>query len=175
VLGVAAAVALAGAVIAAIILVPRIDDARRGNAERAQRDSARALAEQRARLIAEQRPHHGSAPAGSGRAAIVAGLQSAILSDARSRVATGDLPGPRAKRADCEPVQHGRPGKYLCLAVTSELPVTDTTVGGAVGHPFSAIVDYKTGRFTWCKVSGRPGEQSITEKFVVKLPRECGG
>jgi hypothetical protein len=175
VLAVIAAIALIGAVVGAITLVPRITESKRETAERAERDAARALAERRTRLIAEQRPHRGAAPAGSERVAIVAELQSAILTDARKRVAAGDMPGPPAKRVDCEALEHGRPGAYRCLAVTSDLPVTDTTVGGSIGHPFAAIVDYDTGRFTWCKVSGRPGELSVEKRFIVKLPRECGG
>jgi type II secretory pathway pseudopilin PulG len=174
VLAVVAAVALVGAVAAALILVPQITQTKRDNAERARHDAARALAQQRARLIAEQRPHRGSAPAGSGRVAIVAELQSAILADARSRVSAGNMPGPPAKRVTCEPLTH-RPDGYRCLAVTSDLPDTGTTVKGTVGHPFAAVVNDRTGRFTWCKVSGRPGELSIQSRFLVKLPRVCGG
>jgi hypothetical protein len=174
ILALVAAVALVGAVVAAVILVPKITETKRDNAERARQDSARALAAERARLTAEQRPHRGVAPAGSGRAAIVVELQSAILADARSRVSAGDLPGPPPKRVTCEGLKH-RPGGYRCLAVTSDLPDTGTTVGGTVGHPFAAVVHPKTGRFSWCKVSGRPGELSIQSRFLVKLPRECGG
>jgi len=170
-----AAVLLVGAVVAAIILIPRITEVKRDNAERARQDSARALAAQRARLIAEQRPHHGAVPAGSGDAVIVAELQRVILTDARERVASGRLPGPPAKRVECELLKHRRPGRYKCLAVTSDLPTTDKTVGGMVGHPFAALVDPETGRFSWCKVSGSPGELSIQRRFLVTLPRECGG
>ena len=44
-----------------------------------------------------------------------------------------------------------------------------------VGHPFRARVDYGTGRYAWCKVSGRAGEGSFTELTGVKVPRACGG
>jgi hypothetical protein len=174
-LAVVAALCLIGAVAGAVTLVPRIAQSKRENAERAQRDAARALAERRARLLVEQRPHRGAAAAGSGRTGIVAELESAVLTDARERVARGDLPGPPAKRVKCEPLRHRRPGSYSCIAVTSDLPATETTVGGVVGHPFAAMVDFESGRFTWCKVSGRAGEQAIEAKFLVKLPRECGG
>jgi type II secretory pathway pseudopilin PulG len=174
ILAVVAALALVGAAVAAVTLVPQINESKRESAEQARLESARILAERRATLIAEQRPHHGVTSAGSGRAAIVADLQSAILVDARKRVADGDLPGPAAKRVECEPLTH-RPGGYKCIAVTSDLPVTGETAEGMVGHPFVAMVDDKTGHFTWCKVSGRPGELSIEKKFLVKLPRECGG
>ncbi len=173
-LAIVAAVALVGAVVAAVILVPQITETKRDNAERARQDSASALAAERTRLRAEQRPHRGVAPAGSGRAAIVAELQSAILADARSRVSAGDLPGPPPKRVSCQPLKH-RLGGYRCLAVTSDLPDTGSTVGGTVGHPFAAVVHPETGSFSWCKVSGRPGELSIQSRFLVKLPRECGG
>lgn len=174
ILALVAAVALVGAIVAAVILVPQITETKRDNAERARQESARVRAAERAKLRAEQRPHRGVFPAGSGRAVIVADLQSAILADARSRVSAGDLPGPAPKRVSCEPIEH-RPDGYRCLAVTSDLPDTGETVGGTVGHPFAAVVHPETGRFSWCKVAGRPGELSIKSRFVVKLPRECGG
>jgi hypothetical protein len=174
ILAVVAAFALVGAIAAAIILVPQITETKRDNAERARQASARALRAEVTRLRAEQRPHHGAAPAGSGRTAIVAELQSAILADARARVSAGDLRGPPPKRVNCEPIKH-RPDGYRCLAVTSDLPDTGTTVGGSVGHPFAAVVHPKTARFNWCKVSGKPGELSVRVRFLVKLPRECGG
>jgi hypothetical protein len=174
ILAVVAGVVLVGAVVAAVILIPRITESKRDNAERERQDAARALAAERTRLIAEQRPHHGAAPAGSAQAVIVAKLQRAILTDARSRVSAGHMPGPPAKRVNCEPITH-RPNGYRCLAVTSDLPDTGSTARGSVGHPFAAVVHPDTGRFSWCKVSGRPGELSIQSRFLVKLPRECGG
>jgi hypothetical protein len=37
-----------------------------------------------------------------------------------------------------------------------------------------ALVDYPAGRFTYCKVSGRPGEGSLRES-PVRVPAACGG
>lgn len=174
-LAVVAGVALVTAVVGALTLVPRITESKRENAAQARLDAARALAERRRALLAEQRPHHGAGSPGAGRAAVVMDLEGAILADARGRVAGGKLPGPPAKRVQCGPLRHGRPGSYDCLAVTSDVPATEGSTAGVVGHPFRAAVHYDSGRFTWCKVSGRPGEGSFTAEALVTLPRECGG
>jgi hypothetical protein len=62
---------------------------------------------------------------------------------------------------------------YDCIAVTSDLPSGESSPGGVLGHPFRAVADYSTGRFTWCKVSGRPAEGSLTSPGLVRLPRAC--
>ena len=51
----------------------------------------------------------------------------------------------------------------------------DGVKAGVVGHPFFASVDYGTGRYAWCKVSGRAGEGSFRRLTGVKVPRACGG
>ena len=60
---------------------------------------------------------------------------------------------------------------YDCIAVTSDLP--SGSVAGVIGHTFRGVADYSTGRVTWCKVSGRPGEGSLTSKGLVTLPPAC--
>ena len=97
-----------GAIVAAIVLVPRIADTKRERADRERREAAAALAERRRQLIAEQRPHRARAEAGAPRAAVVAELEERILTDARARVAAGSLAGPAAKRVECEPLPHGQ-------------------------------------------------------------------
>jgi type II secretory pathway pseudopilin PulG len=175
VLAIVAGVALVGAVAAALVLVPRITESKRESAAEARRDAARALAERRRALEAEQRPQRGAAAAGTERAGVLTELESAILTDARERVADGDLPGPPAKRVECEPLRHGALDSYDCIAVTSDLPEIETSPAGVVGHPFRALIDFDRGRFTWCKVSGRAGEGSFTGEALVTLPRACGG
>ncbi len=46
---------------------------------------------------------------------------------------------------------------------------------GIVGYPFRALVDYDTGRYAWCKVSGRAGEGSFRSTTKVRVPLACGG
>jgi hypothetical protein len=36
-------------------------------------------------------------------------------------------------------------------------------------------VDFESGRFSYCKISGRPGEGSLTREFPVRVPKACGG
>lgn len=179
-LAVIAALALVAAVVGALTLVPRITESKRENAERERREAAAHLVARRRALIAEQRPHHGRSEAGSSRANVLGDLESGILADARARTAAGKLGRPPASRVECDPLGHGQDPsgarvRYDCIAVTSDLPASETTPAGVVGHTFAAVVHYDSDRFTWCKVSGRPGEQAITAKFLVKLPRECGG
>jgi hypothetical protein len=166
-----------GVTVAAIVLVPRIVETKRERSAQERRDAAAALAARRERLIAEQRPHRGRAEADASRAAVLAELEDRILADARARVASGKLSGPAANRVECEPLAHGQdPGgsrvAYDCIAITSDLPSTENAPGGVIGHPFRAVADFSTGRFTWCKVSGRPAEGSLS-KALVRLPRAC--
>jgi len=161
--------------VAAIVLVPRIAESNRERSAQERRDAAAALAERRRLLIQEQRPHRAQAEPDASRAAVLAELRAGILADARSRAAAGDLPGPAARRVECTPLTGADAGAdrvpYDCIAVTSDLP--SGSVGGVIGHPFRAVADYSTGRVTWCKVSGRPGEGSLTSAGLVRLPRAC--
>jgi hypothetical protein len=161
--------------VAAIVLVPRIAESNRERSAQERRDAAAALAERRRQLTREQRPHRAQAEPDGSRAAVLAELRAGILADARSRAAAGDLPGPAARRVECTPLTGADAGAdrvpYDCIAVTSDLP--SGSVGGVIGHPFRAVADYSTGRVTWCKVSGRPGEGSLTSAGLVRLPRAC--
>lgn len=163
--------------VAAIVLVPRIAESNRERKAQERREAEAALAARIKRLQAEQRPHRGRAVGELSRAEVVAQLQERILRDARMRVAAGKLPGPGAKRVECEAIKGTDAGEtrvaYDCIAVTSDLPSGDSSPGGVIGHPFRAVIDFSTGRYTWCKVSGRPGEGSLTSKGLVSLPRAC--
>jgi hypothetical protein len=172
------AVLLVAAVAAAIVLVPRIADTKRERADRERREAAAATAERRRRLIREQRPHHGRSEASASRAAVLAELQAAILADARARTASGQLAGPPAKSVRCRPLTGADAAAsrvpYDCIAVTSELPSDESLPQGVIGHPFRAVAHFSTGRFTWCKVSGRAGEGGLTQNDpAVRLPRAC--
>jgi hypothetical protein len=166
-----------GLAVAAIVLVPRIAETKRERADRERREAAAAQAERRERLIREQRPHRGASDAAS-RGAVLAELEAAILADARARASSGELSGPAAKSVRCRTLTGADPTAsrvpYDCIAITSELPSDETLPQGVIGHPFRAVADYSTGRFTWCKVSGRPGEGGFTQRdLALRLPRAC--
>jgi hypothetical protein len=169
---------VAGVTVAAIVFLPRIAESNREREANEQRQAAAALADRVRRLRAEQRPHSGRAEAGATRAAVVGVLESEILADARARAARGQLQGPAANRVECEPLEGGDATAarvaYDCLAVTSDLPSGEDLPGGVIGHPFRAVADFSTGRFTWCKVGGRPGEGSLSRRdLIVRIPRAC--
>jgi hypothetical protein len=179
------------AVIALVLLLgPGIDESkdRRAAAERERR--AQLTAERVQRIEAEQRPRfRRGAPAGrdvAARSALVSALPAAIEADARRRVAAGELDGP-IRSVECEPYPRsvdGRgahldpsqpTGRYSCLAVTQEVRPTETNEGAVIGHPYRVMVDFDTGRYAFCKVSGRPGEGSLSAEILVPVPEACGG
>jgi hypothetical protein len=167
-----------GVVAAAIVLGPRIADTKRERSDRERREAAAAAAARRRELIAEQRPHRGRAGSQDSRPAVLAELQAAILADARARAESGDLSGPAAKSVRCRPLTGADPGAgrvpYDCIAVTSVLPEDEDLPQGVIGHPFRAVVEYSTGRYTWCKISGRAGEGGLSAKDpAVTIPRVC--
>jgi hypothetical protein len=189
-IAVVAALAVAGA----IAVVPAIREAER---ERAAADR-RERAEQRAQLVrelkAEQRPRRdrsGSvAEPGAGararlaaRAGLIDDVQAAILADARRRVRADELDGP-IRRLACEPFPRSvddagaerdltrRRGRYACVAVTSEFGSTEESVGGVIGHTYRVLVDFETGRYGFCKVTGQSGP---SREQLVTTPRACGG
>jgi hypothetical protein len=174
-----AAAFLVAVTVTAIVVVPRIGETKRERADRERREAAAAMAERRQRLIEEQRPRRGRSQPAASRPAVLSDLESAVLADARARAASGKLHGPPAKRVKCEPLARGSGAAaarvaYRCIAITSELPSIDGSPQGVLGHPFRAVVDYSSGRFTWCKVSGRAGEGGFTkEGLAVKIPRAC--
>jgi hypothetical protein len=167
-----------GLAAAAIVLLPRIAESNRDREAQERRDAAAALAARVRRLRAEQRPQRGRAPAGASRPAVVGELEAGILADARARAARGRLHGPAAKRVECKPLTGADASAarvpYDCIAVTSDLPSGESGPGGVIGHPFRAVAVFSTGRLTWCKVSGRPGEGSLHRRdLIVRIPRAC--
>jgi hypothetical protein len=175
---VGAGILLVGVTMASIVLLPRIAESNRERAEKERREDAAALAERRRKLIAEQRPQRGQAEPGPSRAALVQQVEEQILADARARAAAGKLTGPAAKRVECERIKHGQDPKldrvaYDCIAVTSDLPTIDNSPGGVIGYPFRAVIHFSTGRFTWCRVSGRPNEGDLASRALVAIPRAC--
>jgi hypothetical protein len=154
-------------------LVPALDETRDRRAAAEQR-SQDALHERRvAALRAEQRPRRGRVATAS-RPAAVRELAATIAADARGRVRAGTLKG-TIRRVECEPFPRSldparqlarRRVRLACLAVTAEFDQ------GALGHPYRALIDFATGRYAYCKVSGRPDPTPDPE---VTTPRACGG
>jgi hypothetical protein len=178
-------------VVAAALLVPYLSDVRRDNRETERRERAARLAADIKRVNAIQRPHRatadirdqpGAAPAARLRArrAVIDALAARVLTDSRGRPRTT-----RARRVDCiGPVGDRRPerdlarvsGRYACTAVTSAVVNADgDRAYGVTGYPYRALVQFRTGGLTWCKVVGRAGEGSLVERNPTPLPRACGG
>ena len=65
-----------------------------------------------------------------------------------------------------------RTGRYSCLAVTTAFGRSKSSVGGVIGHQYRVLVDFKSGRYAYCKVSGQAGP---SREQLVTTPRACGG
>jgi hypothetical protein len=181
----------------ALLLGPGIDRSKDERARSQAQLEQRARAERTAQLRAEQRPRFGrsaavaapSAPAAQRlqeRGALVAEVEHRVLADARARANAGELRGP-IDRVDCEPFPrtvHGvgaqdqlerRRGRYSCIAVTARIRGEGADELGVIGHPYRFMVDFETGDYAFCKISGRPGEGLLEREIPVTVPRPCGG
>jgi hypothetical protein len=174
----------------ALALAPGIDQGKEERASAEAERLAQARAERLERLRREQQPRFASGePAAASlvaRRRLVAEMAVAIRADARARVQAGTLSGP-IRRVQCEPfprTEDGRGahqdpsrrfGRYSCLAVTAEFGRSAEQGAGAIGHPYRVRIDFDTGRYAFCKVSGRPGEGSLAQAPFVPVPRACGG
>jgi hypothetical protein len=76
-------------------------------------------------------------------------------------------------RVECEPFPRTvgptpktRRGRFQCVAVTSEFE------GGVIGYPYRTLVDFQTGRFAYCRISGVPGP---AREQLATTPKACGG
>jgi hypothetical protein len=176
--GVIAALLAAGAIVL-IAVTPSINHLKRSAAQRAaQRDAAFIRSETR-RLELEQRLHRGrAASVRATPAALVGDLQAAITADARARVRSGTFQGP-IHGTRCSAVKSGPlvptsvRGGYECVAVTATI-ARGVELGGVVGYPFWAIVDYRNRSFAWCKVNPRGGERAVQSREpVVNPPAGC--
>lgn len=189
-----AAVALLGiAGIAAAL--PGIVESKRERAAAERREADRAHAARLAELRAELRQVDGRGTPARGlsgdaaltaRRALAADLAAAVSRDATARAGTGEFaqaPG----RVECSRFPAGvhgedpatdlghRRGRYACLAITADIPAQESTRGGSIGYPYRALVDFRSGRFSFCKISGRPGEGSLRHEIEVAVPATCGG
>lgn len=170
---------LAGLGIAWALASPSINHTKENAARRAAAQQAAFIRSETRRLTAEQRLHSGrGARAGERPPQLVADLQNAITADSLARVKAGTFDGP-IHGTTCEPVKMGplQPnaarGGYQCVAVNADI-VKGVEVGGQIGYPFWAVVDYRRGTFVWCKVNPKPGEKATqTLEPVVNPPAGC--
>jgi hypothetical protein len=195
------AVAIGAAVFAVVAAVaialayPAITDNKRDRAAADQRAEQQRHSQQVAELKAEQRLLEGRGTAARGleggaaidaRKALAADLAIAVERDAAARVKAGELDRP-VLGAQCERYPRGArgenpatdlssaTGRYSCLAITTEVQRSQLNEGSGIGYPYRALVNFPAGTFTYCKVSGRPGEGSLTRENPVNVPRGCGG
>ena len=185
-----AGVGLAAVIVATILILPGVLDAKRDTDARLAREHAARVAAERKRLTREQRPLRGR-PAGlrppgptasvseqlAARRKLVTALEGAILADAQHRVKTGELDGP-VKSVSCGPLIRNpgnigeeenldnRRGRYDCVAVKREV-MKDGKVVGLFGHPFVGTADFKRFTYVWCKDNKVPGERG---KPLAKVP-----
>jgi hypothetical protein len=190
----AAKLAVAGlalaAVVLAIVLAPGIQRSREEHARAEAAESARIQRQLLEEIRREQRPRFArGTPAGrdlEARHLLVVSAIGSIRRDASTRAANGEFNGP-IMRVQCEPypptvgrtpadeLPSKRTGRYACIAVTSDVPATSGNRPGVVGHPYRARIDFRTGRYAFCKIRGRPGELAVKARPAVPVPPACGG
>jgi hypothetical protein len=194
---IAAIVAGLVAIAAAVILyftIPAITDSKDDRAAAERRADAQREAALVAKLRAEQRLREGSGTPARGlegsaaitaRTALATDLAAAVQADAAARVQSGEL-GHAVKRVECERFPRGARGedpatdlsspvgRYSCLAITADAPKIETNEASSIGYPYRARINFPSGKYTFCKISGRPGEMAFQESRV-PVPVACGG
>ena len=196
--------AIAGALLvlvvagAAALIVPAIDAGKERNAAAQAREEAQRREANRRETIREQRPRTLDAAAllpasGAAGAEVVAAreallrrTEAAISRDARARADAGELEGnpqgtqcePYPKRTDRADWPDRDPaasrGVYDCLVFVRAVPKTETSIGGQVGYPFRAVLDFERFQVAWCKTNPIPGERVVPDpRTVLDLPKAC--
>ena len=189
------AVLVAGA---AALIVPAIDAGKERRAAARAREDAQRRAANRRETIREQRPRRLDAaallPAAgapdteivTAREALLRRVERAISEDARARADAGELEG-RPRGTQCEPYPKrtdradwpdqdpgAARGVYDCLVFVRAVPRTETNVGGQVGYPFRAVLDFDRFSVAWCKTDPVPGERVVPDpRTVLELPKAC--
>jgi hypothetical protein len=172
VLGVAGAI---GAIVALILILPGVFSAKQAKDREAAQAQAQLVAKERARLIREQRPVRGrahglsklpsSAPAAerlAQRKALVGQAEAAILTEARKRVAAGELDGP-IRNVVCDPLVRA-PGN----------PRDENDLSKRLGRPFVTTVDFSKLSWVLCKDNKVPGERG-KPLATARLDPSCVG
>ena len=192
---VAAALLVVAAVAVVALVVPHNrSQAADREAQNAQRAAAR-KAELQERWQREAQPLFGRGPAAPDpqaqkalvpRRALVAGLEDAVTADAAARARRGELEG-RYRSTGCftfpKGVDDPPPADDLassvaiveCIAVSARIAPDQLTTGSLIGQPYRARVDFRRGRYAFCKIVQQPGELAIQRKPVIEVPRVCSG
>jgi hypothetical protein len=122
----------------------------------------------------------------SARHALAGDLAAAVEKDAVARAQAGEF-AQSVDRVECERFPRAvdaadpaddlasRTARYSCLAITADAPKIENNERSSLGYPYRALVDFTSGRFAYCKVSGRPGEGSLVRDVRVRVPAACGG
>lgn len=159
---IAVALLAAAGLVAVITSIPDLSERRRGNAERERQEEARS---RRERLQADRAL---VAPRRARGIRSVAALEAAIAADVGRRERRRPL------RVDCRRLQSGQP-KLSCVAVTSEAGPSGGNRGVALGFPYRAVLNTRSGRAAFCRALGQPGEGAYDRGVTVELPAACGG
>jgi hypothetical protein len=183
---------------AAALIVPAIDSSKDRSAAAQAREDAQRRAASRRETIREQRPRRLDAaalmPAAgapdadvvSARETLLRRVETAISEDARARADAGELEGrPQGTRCEPYPKRTDRAdwpdrdpgaarGVYDCLVFVRAVPRTETSIGGQVGYPFRAVLDFDSFTVAWCKTDPVPGERVVPDpRTVLELPKAC--
>jgi hypothetical protein len=193
--GIAAAILLVAATVALVLSIPAITDSKEDRAAAEQQAERERRAQRAAELKAEQRLVNGRGTAAAGlsgsdaveaRQALVEDLSAAVREDSARRVQAGEFKQ-TVHRVECERYPRGArgenpatdltkaTGRYSCLAITADAPRIETNEASSLGYPYRALLHFESGRFSFCKISGKPGEGSLTREFPVRVPPACGG
>lgn len=192
-LRVAAAVALFAAVALAVALAGGIRESKRDAVEAERRGDEERRVSLTRRLEAESGhaldgPHRwrlpapspaSGSPAAPGSSTGCRSRSSRMPAVARARAPSrgrsgGSSASPSANRRGrgAEGDLSRRRGRYSCLAVTAEIEGSETVTGVVTGHHYRAVVDFESGRYAFCTISGQAGP---TRDPLVTTPRACGG
>jgi len=176
-------------------IIPAITETKAERAAAEQRAERAHEAQLVAQLKAEQRlvegrgtPSHGLAGGAeiTARKALAGDLAAAVHKDAEARVRSGEFTH-SVNRVECERYPRGAhgedpatdlasaTGRYSCLAITIDAPRTQLNNPSSIGYPYRALVDFPSGKYTFCKFSGRPGELAFDRTVKAPVPRACGG
>jgi len=192
---VVAALAVVGIAVALAFAIPAITETKQDRAAAERKADAEREAALVAKLRAEQRLIEGRGTAARGlegaeavtaRRALASELGDAVHEDALKRVQSGEFNRsidrvecerfPRGARGEDPATELAEPvGRYSCLAITADAPAIATSRPSSIGYPYRARLDFPSGKYTFCKISGRPGEGSLTREFPVRIPPACGG
>jgi hypothetical protein len=191
----AAGILLIAVAVALVLSIPAITESKDERAATEAQQERERVKQRAAELQAELRLLEGRGEGARGltgaeaitvRQALEGDLDAAVLADAQSRVQAGEFTQ-SVDRVECERYPRGArgedpafdlssaTGRYSCLAITADAPRIETNEASSLGYPYRALLHFDTGRFAFCKISGRPGEGSLTREFPVRVPEACGG